>query len=325
MPPSSVELSFSKKGEAALVDEEGEVLKAYRCPAGRWTIGVGLTKYSGVVTPRPGMAITQVESRRLLGLAIERNYAPRVRKALDVSVVANQQSAFDGGVSFDFNTGRIHNASWTRFFNELQFTRARASFMQWVKGGGRVLPGLEKRRRNEAGMIFDGVYPSVVPARSREDSVYASFVVNVDNATRKNVRAELARLGYAVGELDHRILTEAVRAFQRDRDLTPDGLIGRATLSTLQREIDARTKAKATGAGAATGGASAAGGEAVVEAVPGGADGLGLSADLVTIMGAAVLCIALLYGLWLAWSYRDIIATRISRTLPRTAAWLRSF
>lgn len=318
-------LEFSPDGATALVHHEGEVLKAYRCPAGVWTIGCGLTKHSGVITPKPGMVISKKESRRLLHLAIERNYAPRVRKHLDTSVVLHQQAAFDGGVSFDFNSGRIHNASWPRLFNSRKFDQARTSLMQWIKGGGRVLPGLKRRRRDEADMIFEGRYPSIVPARSKPHQEFAAFVIETDTETRKEVRATLARLGYKVGDQAPKIRIGAVRAFQRDRDLTQDGLIGRATLSTLQREIDARKKTVAAGTGAAAGGGSAAGGDVIVGTVPTGQESLSLSPELVTVTGTLVLAGAALYGLWLAFTYRDIIAVRIAGALPRTAAWLRSF
>jgi len=46
--------SMSERGIADFVADEGEVLTAYRCPAGVLTIGVGLTAGSGVVKPTPG-------------------------------------------------------------------------------------------------------------------------------------------------------------------------------------------------------------------------------------------------------------------------------
>lgn len=40
------------KGIPFLEAHEGVALTAYRCPAGKWTIGAGLTAASGVVEPR---------------------------------------------------------------------------------------------------------------------------------------------------------------------------------------------------------------------------------------------------------------------------------
>jgi hypothetical protein len=84
------------KGIPFLEAHEGVVLTAYRCPAGKWTIGAGLTAASGVVAPHAGMTITRAEARRLLKLALARNYEPGVRQVLGPV----PQHAFDGAVSF---------------------------------------------------------------------------------------------------------------------------------------------------------------------------------------------------------------------------------
>ncbi|HEV7286699.1 MAG TPA: lysozyme, partial [Kaistia sp.] len=90
-------------GLEQLVAEEGEVLRAYRDVAGVWTIGVGLTAASGVVKPKAGMVITRAESRRLLAAALARRYEPAVAAAMPGAPA----HAFDGAVSFHFNTGAI--------------------------------------------------------------------------------------------------------------------------------------------------------------------------------------------------------------------------
>lgn len=54
-------MKISEKGIEFIIKEEGEVLHAYRCQAGVWTIGVG---HTGGVTP--DMRITRVQSRELL-------------------------------------------------------------------------------------------------------------------------------------------------------------------------------------------------------------------------------------------------------------------
>lgn len=312
----------SATGRAALRHHEGDVLRAYLCPANKWTIGVGLTRASGVVDPKPGMTITAEESDRLLRLALARNYEPRVMLHFRASTVPHAQTAFDGAVSFDFNTGRIHNASWVRLFGEGDFAAARRSLMQWVRGGGRVLPGLERRRRDEAGMIFDGRYPAIPgAARPSVQRLYAPFVVDAGPETRAAARAALAGLGYAVGDAPDQIAVAAVEAFQRDHALTVDGLIGRATLSTLQREIDARGKSKTAAGTTAAGGATATGAETAPDAVA----QTGADPALVSGGGLALAALGVVALAWLAWRYRDVIAVPIQHRLPRVAAWLRSF
>ena len=64
-------MDISEPGIAMLEAEEGVVLRAYRCPAGVWTIGAGLTAASGVVVPQAGMVITPAEASALLARALE--------------------------------------------------------------------------------------------------------------------------------------------------------------------------------------------------------------------------------------------------------------
>jgi lysozyme len=311
---------MSQAGRATLRHHEGDVLKAYRCPAGIWTIGVGLTKGSGVIAPKPGMVITAEKSDELLRLALARNYEPRVRRYLDATVAPHPQAAFDGGGSFDFNTGRIHNASWVKLFNAAGFPQARASLMQWVKSGGKVLPGLQRRRADEAAMIIEGRYPAVVK-NVAPPKTWATFVIDIEPEKRATVRQALAHLGHDVGGNSGMIAIGAVYAFQRAHDLTVDGLIGRATLSTLQREIDARGRTKAATTTTAGGGAAAGGAEVAPEAVA----ETGVAPEIVAGGGLVIAAIGVLALAILAYRYRDIIAVPMQHRLPRVAAWLRSF
>ena len=82
--------------------------------------------------------------------------------------------------------------------------------------------------------------------------------------------------------------------------------------TTLQRALDARGKAvPAVGVPAVAGASEASGADEILTGLPWVAD--------------AVLVVGALYGLWLAWRYRDQVATRVQHTLPRLAAFLRSF
>jgi lysozyme len=307
-------MQTSAKGRADIKLHEGEVLKAYRCPAGIWTIGVGLTSASGVVKVKPGMVITREESDRLLSLALNRNYEPRVAKAMPKA----KQHEVDGGVSFDFNTGAVHRASWVKAWMLQDWVLVEAKLKQWNKGGGKVLPGLVRRRDAEYQMIRFGRYASDKQVAGRADRQDAARItLELSNAELAAVRDGFRKLGFDPGPSTHHVAQSAVRAFQAKYDLTVDGILGRASLSTLQRALDARAKGKpAAVAAGASGGATVAPNETVGDLT--GLPDLGW-------LPAVALCLTLAYGLWLAWRYRDQVAGAIQSPLPRVAAFLRSF
>lgn len=297
----------SSKGVAFLERHEGVVLKAYRCPAGVWTIGPGLTAGSGVVRPQAGMTITRAEATRLLQLALRQNYEPRVKHAMPGA----KQHEFDGGVSFDFNTGAIHRASWVRRWIERDWAAVRSALLAWNKGGGRVLPGLTRRREEEFRLLERGEYG--VLAQWPQAPGLARIIIDMDRAALSAARDALKALGYAVGDDPAGFSEAAIRDFQRDHDLTVDGIVGRATLSALQRVIDSRQKAVAPVGATAVGGADSA---------------VQLSSELDPALawaGPALLAIGAIWLAWVAWQYRDTLAAAINPYLPRLARKLWSF
>lgn len=298
-------MQTSAQGVAFLERHEGVVLKAYRCPAGVWTIGAGLTAGSGVVTPRAGMVITNAEATRLLQLALRRNFEPRTVRAMPGA----RQHEFDAGVSFDFNTGAIHRASWVRLWRD-KASGVRAALLLWNKGGGRVLPGLTRRREEEYQLLAHGDYGRGAPLSPSPG--LARMVVELDWDEMEAARAAFQSLGYGVGADITGFDVLAIRAFQRDHDLTVDGIVGRATLSALQRVMDSRAKARAPVAAASAGGAETA------------LDMGGEIDPALSWLGPVILCAALIWGLWLAWQYRDTIASAIAPRFPRLARKLWS-
>lgn len=313
-------MQTSSLGIAALEHDEGVVLRAYRCPAGIWTIGAGLTAASGVVRPKAGMVITRAEATNLLRRALRENYEPAVSEVMP----AAKQHEFDAGVSFHFNTGAIRRASWVKLWRR-KAPRAdvAAKFLIWNKGGGRVLPGLVARRERELQLLQDGVYPVAAraaiirPPRPAEDAVW---VLPLSKAERTAALDGFRALGYPVGGDDVDAFAEGVRKFQRDHGLTVDGIIGRATLSTLQRRLDAAARAKPATAVAASSGA--------VTAAPALSPADPTVEAVATVLGQAgpiLAAVALLYGLYLCWTYRDAIAAKVGKRFPMIATFLRSF
>lgn len=312
-------MKTSPQGIAQLEDDEGVVLRAYRDIAGVWTIGAGLTAASGVVVPRAGMVITDQEAHRLLQLALSKNYEPAVAVAMSTalgsSVTRPRQHEFDAGVLFHWNTGAIARASWVRAWKAGQPKAAiRAAMLLWNKAGGRVVRGLQLRRQREADMLLHGIYAlragSLLPQKPGGNGL-AVWTDNIDMTTREAATRTLVALGYA--KPDGEVTAVGARKFQNDHGLTADGIIGRATVTTIQRRADAARKAVMT---------VPVTGSAAVMAAP--ASTMAPVFDtpwLDQLIGAALL----VWVLWQAWHYRDAIAAKINPILPRLAAYLRSF
>ena len=261
-------MKTSEKGVAFIAAHEGVVTRAYRDAAGVWTIGVGHTAAAGAPVPARGMVMTRAEALALLRRDLPR-YERRVEKALPTAT----QTVFDGAVSFDFNTGAIGRASWVRALRQGDAQQTRARLMLWNKAGGRVLPGLVRRRKAEAALILDGDYG---------DTGVSGAAVRADDTA-----ADLALLGYSGAD--------AVRRYQvAHPDLVADGILGPATRTAIIRDLAARR---------ATGGATAAGlGAAVATGMAVGGAGAA-RADLAAILVAVLAAVAL--GGFLLWRYGD--------------------
>ncbi|WP_220798260.1 lysozyme [Roseobacter sp. OBYS 0001] len=300
-------MKTSAEGIAFLERHEGVVLKAYLCPAGHWTIGAGLTKATGIITPKAGMKITRQEASALLAQALSGNYEPGVARQMPG---ANQHE-FDGGVSFHFNTGQIAKASWVKAWLDGDWGEVKRRIKLWKKGGGRVLPGLVRRREEEFDLIAHASYGKEVSQRVEPRLARITLPLTQDEIG--TLRKELKLLGYDPGDNVLGVAAGAAGAFQLDHGLTVDGIIGRATLSTLQRRIDARAKVKTNTAVAGTG-AGAAGTAGATDTIP---------VDQAISAMALVAGWGLLLALYLAWSYRDVIAAKMAHRFPNLARKLR--
>lgn len=155
-------MNLSERGAIEIVSHEAIVLTPYYDSVGVLTWGVGHTAAAGEPLPSSmwGKQATVADALRVFRKDAER-YAARVRAAFTRPLTQEQ---FDAAVSFDFNTGAIHRATWVKKFNAGDIAGARKSFMDWRKPK-EIIP----RRAKERDLFFDGKYTgngivSVYPA-----------------------------------------------------------------------------------------------------------------------------------------------------------------
>jgi len=147
---------------------EGVRNKPYLCPAKLWTVGVGHVLYPEQANipvsdriqfklrPEDARIWSDAEVDDLLAKDLARFERGVAR--LCPNTIGNQ-GRFDSLVSFSFNVGlgNLQRSSLRMKNNRGDFEKAAEEFMKWTKGGGRVLPGLVKRRMDERALYLSGV------------------------------------------------------------------------------------------------------------------------------------------------------------------------
>lgn len=138
-------MRISENGLNLIKSFEGCRLTAYKCPAGVWTIGWGHT--GGV---KPGQNITQAEADQML-VSDMTAYEQKVDKYASYHW---NQNEFDALTSFAYNVGSIDQLTANGTRNRVTIAE---KILQYNKGGGKVLPGLTKRREAERKLFLTPV------------------------------------------------------------------------------------------------------------------------------------------------------------------------
>lgn len=138
-------MTTSQAGRDLIKKYEGLRLKAYKCPAGVWTVGYGHTR---------GVTSSTEISQSMADLFLQDDIRP-LERYINKLGINFRQGQFDALVSFMFNLGEGN-------FNKSTLKKKilaggndediAAEFKKWNKAGGKVLDGLTKRREEEAEM-----------------------------------------------------------------------------------------------------------------------------------------------------------------------------
>jgi len=152
-------VKVSKQCIEMIKHHEGVRTRPYRCPALLWTAGVG-----HVIDPnhirvkfedRKNIALPEDWNRVLSMAEVDRILAEDLanfeRGVLRLCPTGLTQGRFYALVSFSFNVGlgNLQRSTIRMKHNRGDFEEAAEAFMQWTKAGGKELPGLVKRRKDE--------------------------------------------------------------------------------------------------------------------------------------------------------------------------------
>ena len=165
-------MKLSKAGEDLMHRFEGFRNKPYLCPADIWTIGYGHVLYQEqirlpVVTDKPNVVIrkkfslrqedNRVWSKEEINELFRKDVATFERGVLRlVPGVVGRQGAFDAlvSISFNFGLGNLQRSTIRMRANRGDWEGAAEAFRAWTKGGGKVLPGLVRRREAEIALFL---------------------------------------------------------------------------------------------------------------------------------------------------------------------------
>jgi len=125
---------------------EGCKLVPYLCPAGVWTCGWGSTGPDVF----PGRAWTQEYADQRMHMDALK--FARGTAALCPRLTGDRLSAI-ADFAYNVGLGALQASTLRRVVNAGAWDQAKTQLMRWVRGGGRVLPGLVKRRTAESNLL----------------------------------------------------------------------------------------------------------------------------------------------------------------------------
>ena len=132
----------------------------YICPAGFPTQGYGTVfRPDGRKVSMDDMPITKETAEQWLKCELINNYASGVVRQcpilLTLALSTNDWSRFCAIVDFAYNlgVGRLQTSTLRRKINAQDWEGAKEQLMLWVRGAGKVLPGLVRRREAECALM----------------------------------------------------------------------------------------------------------------------------------------------------------------------------
>ncbi|MQX34420.1 glycoside hydrolase family protein [Sinorhizobium meliloti] len=300
----------SPRGRAFMRGHEGNPLSCYLDPVGVPTIGTGFTMRSaavrrslaalGITKLVPGKTkITAEQSDAIFAAVLADEFEPAVVAS---SPKSRKQHEMDAAVSAIYNLGAgAMQWTWADLWRAGDIKGAAAYLgSHYNTADGKKLPGLVRRRKEEAELFLSGRYTMGGAVKEAQPKPPRK-----PDAVVKEAQEILSNKGFNPGAIDGWMgekTRDAIIAYQKAHPhLEADGILGPATLSQLRRDAKALRDAAAKGAGSAVG----SGALAFMAGLPWAWIALGVAA------------LAVGYA---AYRYRDVIARRWNSWRGKEAA-----
>lgn len=220
-------MNVSKKGIDIIKKYEGCHLTAYRCPANIWTIGYGHTK-----NVKQGMVITQAQADEYLMQDCQASV-----KAVNALGRNFNQNQFDALVSFTFNCGA---GNLKTLCHNRKAEVIAEKILLYNKGGGRVLNGLVKRRKEEQALFLAPIEIDEQIKLTESDKVTSEYpTIRIGSRgdevrlLQKFLQEQNIYHGFIDGIFGS-LTEQAVIEWQGYCEITKDGIVGPCTWATIE-------------------------------------------------------------------------------------------
>lgn len=146
-------MTINDKGIGLIKEFEGCKLKAYQDVKGVWTIGYGSTLYPNGNAVHEGDEITQQQAEDMLKHHVKQT-ADIISIYIKSSLTSNQFSALCV-LAYNIGAGAFRLSTLLKMVNSNPNDQnIKSEFLKWNKSGGKVYPGLTRRRQAEADLYF---------------------------------------------------------------------------------------------------------------------------------------------------------------------------
>lgn len=148
VPQAAIELAKRFEGFERKVKRGTEITAIpYICPAGYWTIGYGH------LCDAKHPPITEAEAEGYLATDLIAALNATLRYCPVLATEPQGRLAAIADFTFNLGAGRLQTSTLRRRVNQRDWAAAATELRRWVYGGGKVLPGLVKRRDDECQLL----------------------------------------------------------------------------------------------------------------------------------------------------------------------------
>ena len=156
----STDLTTSDQGINFIKQFEGFSSNLYNDAVGHCTIGYGTLVHRGNCNGSESYGF-QAGISKQRATELLKQEAGKVEEVINANVTTPlSQSQFDSLVSFAYNvgTGAFKKSTLLKKLNNGDYSAVPKELKRWVKGGGKTIQGLVRRRDAEANLFANGIY-----------------------------------------------------------------------------------------------------------------------------------------------------------------------